>query len=1211
MPVRSALLLLAGVSLSLQAQTPASDAPTRDESVYSLRVEPDQYRGQDEVLLVEDGVLRLEADGRSTYTVRVVVQILTTDGVESWGELAFWHTPARQRVRINWIRVVALDGGVLSDGPAHQQETAPPVEPGSPVYSDRRAIEVTLGGVAPGTLLDYSYTLQSFRPWLPGDFLQSWYVNGSSPVRRSRFVLDTPAGMDLPVVARNLAAPPRDTVIAARRIRTFSAADVPAIVWQAYSGSPNNVVASIRVGGSVSWRDVGGWYDSLSRDRYRLTPKILAAHARELVGARTLDDSLRATYRWVAQDFRYVSLSLGDGGYRPREPRDVYETRFGDCKDKTTLFVSLARHMGVVAYPVLVHSEGGVDSLFPSVKQFDHMIAAVRRAGAIEYLDVTSPLTPYGELPTALQADVGLALIVDSARVVALPATPASANRYEQLVVGSLGRDGRFVGRVTVSAAGTVQYGLREELADLRERDAKLRDEALRQYARANYTTAVMDSSRYAEGRDLSTPPSVTVWYTAARVIGRVGERYYFNLPLPPFSNPDVLTRLDSEGDRRFPIDIAAVNSPSVYRSALEFQLPEGWKAELPATVFVQGPFGYYRAEYAQVGRILRASREMGGLRGLLPPDSVAALRTWLRGVAEDNSTMIVLNRGTGMDLVADAPAGGVGELADVVLGVNDLSEGAKVTREGDAAGTSSLAVSMASTKPLESYQRDFGPKQMVFTVGASRIVAIQVTAAAFHTRAEAIRPLEILDMFDLRSFLRRYIGQVTGEQASLGGSRPIALSDIGDRATGLVLEMVTPLTTLDVALMFVARGRVCATVLAVGPHGLQDADLAGLVRAMDQRVQRHAEYLTERAADSADNRDLRAADSALAASTDVPLNAIAYLLPDSAAQIANGATFSRQDGSLAYVLTAQGRGLTFLVGGSPTMGVEMRVALHRTEAHALKAVIVAERLDRTRFLRSFMAELGEMGEMAAMFTGGDSTTGDSTTVQAVAAPSIGARSAAAIVKMRGVFRVNMDVVVFARGRLSAQVTVTRLPSTSESPAAVAVAREMYRRMQQVVPLSHEAAPRAPLVDAVRRVVDAEHEVDSLIDAREFQSAFRTIERARLARAPVGFGASTWNSVCWWASLYGHAKRALPACESAVAPDTTDVAIRDSRGLARALAGDLQGARDDFDYVVAHTYSGPFHDKRAAWLDALRAGNNPFTAEVLKELKGTNGSTEN
>ncbi len=91
------------------------NAPARGDSIYALRVDPAAHPGQDYVLLLEDATARLETDGRSTYTLRQVAQVLTADGAESWGELALWYVPQRQQIRINWIRVIGPDGTVLRD----------------------------------------------------------------------------------------------------------------------------------------------------------------------------------------------------------------------------------------------------------------------------------------------------------------------------------------------------------------------------------------------------------------------------------------------------------------------------------------------------------------------------------------------------------------------------------------------------------------------------------------------------------------------------------------------------------------------------------------------------------------------------------------------------------------------------------------------------------------------------------------------------------------------------------------------------------------------------------------------------------------------------------------------------------------------------------------------------------------------------------------
>ena len=75
------------------------------------------------------------------------------------------------------------------------------------------------------------------------------------------------------------------------------------------------------------------------------------------------------------------------------------------------------------------------------------------------------------------------------------------------------------------------------------------------------------------------------------------------------------------------------------------------------------------------------------------------------------------------------------------------------------------------------------------------------------------------------------------------------------------------------------------------------------------------------------------------------------------------------------------------------------------------------------------------------------------------------------------------------------------------------------------------------------------------------------------------------------------------ACEKAVALSPKDGDIIDSRGLARALTGDIEGAIADFQVFVEWTSNKERKAQRQEWIKALQAGENPFTDELLKELK--------
>ena len=65
--------------------------------------------------------------------------------------------------------------------------------------------------------------------------------------------------------------------------------------------------------------------------------------------------------------------------------------------------------------------------------------------------------------------------------------------------------------------------------------------------------------------------------------------------------------------------------------------------------------------------------------------------------------------------------------------------------------------------------------------------------------------------------------------------------------------------------------------------------------------------------------------------------------------------------------------------------------------------------------------------------------------------------------------------------------------------------------------------------------------------------------------------------------------------------------VLDSRGLARALIGDIEGAIVDFTAYVDWSKENDLYDthgkKREAWIAALQRGENPFDEATLAELR--------
>jgi tetratricopeptide (TPR) repeat protein len=141
----------------------------------------------------------------------------------------------------------------------------------------------------------------------------------------------------------------------------------------------------------------------------------------------------------------------------------------------------------------------------------------------------------------------------------------------------------------------------------------------------------------------------------------------------------------------------------------------------------------------------------------------------------------------------------------------------------------------------------------------------------------------------------------------------------------------------------------------------------------------------------------------------------------------------------------------------------------------------------------------------------------------------------------------------------------------------------------------------------------------SLLSKGKVKEAITTIKQAYTLDPNLEISADDGNYLCRRSSLNGYAKDVLFACEKAVQLAPEAGYIRDSRGLARALTGNKSGAIEDFQSAIqwidkllkekkdlSDTYKAKLNQwkrERQGWINALKAGKNPFMPEVLKKLR--------
>ncbi|HEY0781631.1 MAG TPA: DUF3857 domain-containing protein [Thermoanaerobaculia bacterium] len=245
------------------------------------------------------------------------------------------------------------------------------------LHSSHRAHTVTFPSVPVGSVLTLDYTTKGV-PYFPASQVA---LGGADPVEKLRItVRGAAAGFRFRIDG------PRDGLAVAESPGgvTVTAAALPGVHPPplAPGWADERAVLRFAWGAASTWPDVGRWYQGL----VGALPQdaALQAKARELAGSRkTPRERLAALLAFLRHDVRYVAVEVGIGGYRPSPPQQVLERRWGDCKDKALLLVSLLREVGIEAYPVLILSSDDerIDGQFPAATQFNHAIVALPSEG--------------------------------------------------------------------------------------------------------------------------------------------------------------------------------------------------------------------------------------------------------------------------------------------------------------------------------------------------------------------------------------------------------------------------------------------------------------------------------------------------------------------------------------------------------------------------------------------------------------------------------------------------------------------------------------------------------------------------------------------------------------------------------------------------------------------------------------------------------------
>jgi hypothetical protein len=507
------------------------------------------------------------------------------------------------------------------------------------LFSDSRAKVLRAPNPEEGSLVGFEIVCQGRIPIVGKRF----WLEDDIPVRQAELHVSVPSG-SLRWFANH---PDRMEVVSqSANAASFRTVNRPAIPDEdnapPYTSLATNVVVNYDPKGPTavqSWEDAGRLYHPLFTTAEKPGTEISAQVEKLSGGNSAVISKVDALYTYVSREIRYVAVEIGVGGYQPHPAPDVYKYKYGDCKDKATLLLTMLKDIGLRGYPALVGTRGDIeaDPKVPTLATFDHMIVALPVPASLRssvekfpsydtqnqilWIDPTSENDPLGQVPAMDQGVFALISYPDHGDLQRIPESLPERNGLESRTILHLEPGGGGTAEVELKYLG--ESNARRHSFYRGRSQSEIRrmyDERVARYASQSVFRAAS-----IDGADDNRKQIVEKFSFAGDfATASTGDSWFFQpFFLSGMAIPEVGAR-----PRILPLDLG---TPFRQKAEYRIELPPGTRIDrVPEKTAMRSEFGDLQVEYSLDGNVLLATQTLSFTVSRIPPEKYPDFRDFV-----------------------------------------------------------------------------------------------------------------------------------------------------------------------------------------------------------------------------------------------------------------------------------------------------------------------------------------------------------------------------------------------------------------------------------------------------------------------------------------------------------------------------------------------------------------------------------------------------
>lgn len=308
----------------------------------------------------------------------LVAKVLTKEGIEYWKNINVGGYD-EQSTTIEKAEVVKANG--------------------TKVQAEQNGTEIVFTNLEAGDAINLIYKVENHNTGkLINHFWDKFYLQRYLPAKRLKYSLLVADGIKFQHTVSNGADESKQTKMDEFTLYEWEAANTPAVKNEDKMPALSDIAPTLFISSLPSWDFVSKWYNDIASYKAKADYDVKRVVADLFKDKKNLSelDKVKAIYRYILKNITYSSVAFRQSGIIPQRPSAVINTRIGDCKDVSTLFVALCKEAGIKANLVLVNTRdnGMHDMMLPSI-DFNHCIAKASINGKDHYLELTSNFMPF------------------------------------------------------------------------------------------------------------------------------------------------------------------------------------------------------------------------------------------------------------------------------------------------------------------------------------------------------------------------------------------------------------------------------------------------------------------------------------------------------------------------------------------------------------------------------------------------------------------------------------------------------------------------------------------------------------------------------------------------------------------------------------------------------------------------------------------------